>query len=221
MGDLRRHRVRSGPTLSGRIITWLLIGVAQPLRAQHYGFPTSSDDYAAYTTTAYFAQSHPKCPDCSGENACDWNCGCASYVGINGLPPHRGTDFAAPMGQDVTAAASGIVTRVSLGCPDTGACSTCGGSLGNHVVVNHPSGDQSVYAHLRQDSIAVATGERVTCGQKLALSGASGCVTGAHLHFEHREGGTTARDPFDGTCSDSVSRWSIQGGVFRPPIPTL
>ncbi|MHB9757501.1 M23 family metallopeptidase [Streptomyces sp. BYX5S] len=86
---------------------------------------------------------------------------------------HTGADFSVPTGTSVKAIADGTV--VSAGD---------GGAYGNEVVIEHADGHFSEYAHL--SSINVAQGAKVTAGQEIAKSGATGNVTGPHLHFEVR-----------------------------------
>ncbi|MFF3847252.1 M23 family metallopeptidase [Streptomyces sp. NPDC002328] len=86
---------------------------------------------------------------------------------------HTGQDFAVPTGTPVYSVGPGTV-RVT----------TCGDGFGRQVVVRHPDGYFTQYAHLSR--IDVRTGRRVAAGQRLGLSGATGNVTGPHLHFEVR-----------------------------------
>ncbi|MET9493747.1 LysM peptidoglycan-binding domain-containing M23 family metallopeptidase [Streptomyces sp. NPDC006552] len=86
---------------------------------------------------------------------------------------HTGTDFVVSTGTAVKAVGAGTV--VSAGWD---------GSYGNEVVIKHADGDYSQYAHL--SSIGVSAGQTVTAGQQIGLSGATGNVTGPHLHFEIR-----------------------------------
>ncbi|GAA2301752.1 LysM peptidoglycan-binding domain-containing M23 family metallopeptidase [Streptomyces kunmingensis] len=86
---------------------------------------------------------------------------------------HTGTDFVVSTGTTVKAVGDGTV--VSAGWD---------GSYGNEVVIKHADGDYSQYAHL--SSIGVSAGQTVTAGQQIGLSGATGNVTGPHLHFEIR-----------------------------------
>ncbi|MFJ4846847.1 MULTISPECIES: transglycosylase family protein [unclassified Streptomyces] len=86
---------------------------------------------------------------------------------------HTGVDFIASTGTKVKAIASGTV--VSAGW---------GGSYGNQVVIKHADGKYSQYAHM--SSLSVSAGQTVSEGQQLGLSGATGNVTGPHLHFEVR-----------------------------------
>jgi len=86
---------------------------------------------------------------------------------------HTGVDFDVPTGTGVKAIAAGTV--VSAGW---------GGSYGNQVVIKLADGYYAQYAHLSQ--ISVAVGQSVTAGQQIGLSGATGNVTGPHLHVEIR-----------------------------------
>ncbi|WP_340377521.1 M23 family metallopeptidase [Streptomyces sp. SS7] len=86
---------------------------------------------------------------------------------------HTGQDFAVPTDTPV----------YSVG-PGTVQATTCGDGFGNQVVVRHPGGVFTQYAHLSR--IDVRLGDRVFPGTRLGLSGATGNVTGPHLHFEVR-----------------------------------
>ena len=84
---------------------------------------------------------------------------------------HRGIDLAVPAGTQVLAPWSGRV--VSVGSQ---------AGYGNYVVVEHPEGFQTLYAHL--GSASVRKGDSVTAGEALGTVGSSGRSTGPHLHFE-------------------------------------
>ena len=92
---------------------------------------------------------------------------------------HLGVDIAAAVGTPIYAAQGGTVTFVQ----QWDGSSTWGMmSYGNCIDITHPSGLVTRYAHLSQ--INVTEGQTVTQGQVIALMGASGNVTGPHLHFE-------------------------------------
>ncbi len=57
-------------------------------------------------------------------------------------------------------------------------------SYGWHVVIDHPNGRSTLYAHLSR--IAASIGERVVRGEFIGEVGETGNATGAHLHFEIR-----------------------------------
>ncbi|MFF8880298.1 M23 family metallopeptidase [Streptomyces flaveolus] len=86
---------------------------------------------------------------------------------------HTGTDFVVPTGTSLKAVGAGTV--VSAGW---------GGAYGNQVVIKLADGYYAQYAHL--SSLSVSAGQSVTAGQQIGLSGATGNVTGPHLHFEIR-----------------------------------
>jgi len=89
---------------------------------------------------------------------------------------HTGVDIIASPGTPVMAAAGGVVSTVAF-VPE----------YGNIVDVDHDNGLTSRYAHLSKSLVKV--GDVVMKGQKIALVGATGRVTGPHLHFEVREKG--------------------------------
>lgn len=91
---------------------------------------------------------------------------------VTGLTaPHNGTDFATPVGTSVLAVGDGVVkiTRNHM-------------YAGKYVVIRHDSTYTTRYLHLSQ--ILVHEGQYVSRGQRIALSGGTGRVTGPHLHYE-------------------------------------
>ncbi len=105
----------------------------------------------------------------------------SSYGGryLNGsYDYHLGVDLRAASGTNVYAADGGKVTYAGYM-----------GSYGYLVKILHDNGDYTYYAHLSK--INVSSGSRVYKGQVIAKSGATGNVTGAHLHFELRKNGST------------------------------
>ncbi|MEU6661690.1 peptidoglycan DD-metalloendopeptidase family protein [Streptomyces sp. NPDC046821] len=86
---------------------------------------------------------------------------------------HTGQDFAVPIGTPVRVVGAGKVVKVS-----------CGGAFGIEIVVSHPGGYYTQYAHLA--AVLVDQGETVRAGQWIGQSGTSGNSTGPHVHFEVR-----------------------------------
>ncbi|WP_328300132.1 M23 family metallopeptidase [Streptomyces sp. NBC_00435] len=91
---------------------------------------------------------------------------------------HSGQDFAVPVGTGVDAVSAGTVVKAG---PNGGGD---GPAYGNAVVIKHANNTYSQYAHLSR--IQVKIGQKVSKGQRIALSGNTGNSSGPHLHFEIR-----------------------------------
>ncbi|MBT2385633.1 M23 family metallopeptidase [Streptomyces sp. ISL-11] len=107
-----------------------------------------------------------------------------SYKASSGLwssGSHTGVDFHAESGTSVHAVGAGTVVEAGWG-----------GAYGNNVVIQHNDGTYTQYGHL--SSIGVTAGQTVTAGQEIGISGATGNVTGPHLHFEARTGPSYGSD---------------------------
>ena len=89
---------------------------------------------------------------------------------------HTGDDYAEPSGTPIRATADGTVTFVAWG-----------GAYGNLTKISHGGGIETWYAH--QTSQSVRVGQKVTAGQRIGTVGATGNVTGPHLHLEVRRNG--------------------------------
>ncbi|MGW4754275.1 aggregation-promoting factor C-terminal-like domain-containing protein [Streptomyces chartreusis] len=115
---------------------------------------------------------------------------------------HTGLDFPAAVGTAVKAVADGTVSQVASGGP-----------YGNHVMINHGGGLQSLYAHMSR--IMTKLHAHVNAGQQIGKVGATGNVTGPHLHLEARRNGR-AIDPmpflqskgFVGTAVGSAQKYA-------------
>lgn len=104
-------------------------------------------------------------------------------TGVNKL--HAGTDFAAPGGTPIYAAASGYVQVAGWSS----------GGYGNYVIIYHgkmSDGNQysTLYGHMR--SVATSAGKYVQQGEAIGYVGSTGNSTGNHLHLEVWKGGSKA-----------------------------
>lgn len=106
--------------------------------------------------------------------------GCSTY--------HTAIDFDPGAGAAIYAIADGVV-REHVDGP---------GAWGNYVIIDHQINGQTVtssYAHMQRGSSSLVAGQTVKVGDLVGLVGATGQVTGAHLHFELEVGGELM-DPF-------------------------
>ncbi len=99
-----------------------------------------------------------------------------------GIHGYNGVDIAAPSGTPIFASASGEVIISRSG--------SWNGGYGNYVVIKHPNGTQTLYAHNKTNLVSV--GDMVKQGDIIGYVGATGKATGNHLHFEVRG----AKNPF-------------------------
>jgi murein DD-endopeptidase MepM/ murein hydrolase activator NlpD len=90
---------------------------------------------------------------------------------------HTGDDYASPTGTKVVAVLDGTIAWSN----------DAGGAYGKWIGLRATTGRDYIYCHLSKRS--VSAGATVTAGQKLGEVGATGNVTGPHLHFEDRPKG--------------------------------
>lgn len=127
-----------------------------------------------------------------------------------GNPFHTGTDYAAPDGTPILAAADGIVTVAEFSQ-----------DWGGLIVIEHTIQGQvaTAYVHMWQHGIHVTPGQQVTAGQHIGDVGSSGMSTGPHLHFEVRPGGSfeAAIDAEPWLAASGAIDLGTPGG--EPPAP--
>lgn len=93
--------------------------------------------------------------------------------------PHTGIDIAIASGTPIVAAESGTVIRASWY-----------GGYGNCVEIKHEDGSMTLYGHMSE--INVQKGDSVLRGQQIGRVGSTGRSTGAHVHFEYYEPGSSS-----------------------------
>lgn len=108
---------------------------------------------------------------------------------FSGHSPANSVDFqkSGITGMPVLASAGGTVSRVDNEGDD---------SYGRWIEIDHGGGFTTRYAHLSAQQ--VSQGQRVSLGQQIGKAGATGGVSGPHLHYEQRQGGTTRKAVLDG-----------------------
>lgn len=116
---------------------------------------------------------------------------------------HTGIDYALPANTPVLASESGTV--VFSGWDNTG--------YGNCVIILHPDGDATLYAHLNK--VMAFKGNCVQKSQIIGYSGSTGNSTGPHLHFEARHTWNNYKDHFDPNTLPLHT--SIENVVLPPP----
>lgn len=90
---------------------------------------------------------------------------------------HAGLDFAAPQGTPIYATADGVVS----------VAGNKGNGYGNHVIINHGYGYQTLYGHMVK--VKSNSGQKVSRGEVIGWVGSTGKSTGPHCHYEvHKNG---------------------------------
>ncbi len=92
---------------------------------------------------------------------------------VYGTPKmHKGLDFTAPQGTPIYATGNGIVK----------VAGSTGNGFGNHVVINHGYGYETLYGHMYR--IKARQGQRIKRGEVIGWVGSTGKSTGPHCHYE-------------------------------------
>lgn len=124
---------------------------------------------------------------------------------------HNGLDLAIDAGTPVAAAGEGTVLRAWNDTKNGG---------GNSVLIRHPDGSVTGYAHLA--SFNVARGDTVSAGQPIGAVGTTGRSTGPHLHFTYRDPSGKRVNPSAlqfGQPGQSPQMAAAGPGNTRAPVP--
>ena len=92
------------------------------------------------------------------------------------LRPHQGTDFGAPRGNKIYAAADGVISRRAFDKR----------GFGNYLMIKHDDTRTTLYGHMSRIADGMKVGTPVKRGQVIGYVGATGLATGPHLHYELR-----------------------------------
>ncbi|MBI4085528.1 MAG: M23 family metallopeptidase [Candidatus Liptonbacteria bacterium] len=90
------------------------------------------------------------------------------------LHSHNAVDIANACGTPIRAAAEGLIDDISLDERGTG--------YGHYVMISHPAGIKTRYAHMNK--IFISVGQYVKKGEQIGTMGRTGDATGCHVHFE-------------------------------------
>jgi len=99
--------------------------------------------------------------------------------------------------QDILAPSAGVVVAAVDGIPDNEPVGVVNEAqpAGNTVTIQHPNGEFSTIAHLKNGSVKVKVGDTVTAGQLIGTCGNSGNSTEPHIHFQ----ASVQSDAFNGS----------------------
>lgn len=111
---------------------------------------------------------------------------------IYSMPDQSGINILNRLNTPIKAAAAGKVLKAEYNT-----------SLGNHVVLAHEDGYETVYSHL--EKMEVAAGDAVTQGQIIGLLGSTGKSTGPHLNFRILVNGTPV-DPMELLITETTKK---------------
>jgi murein DD-endopeptidase MepM/ murein hydrolase activator NlpD len=109
---------------------------------------------------------------------------------------HMGIDYAAPIGTPVFSVANGKIVHLGFS-----------GAFGNLIVLEHPGGYHTYYAHLSNYNNELELGNEVRRGFEIGYVGSTGRSTGPHLHFELRKDGIYV-DPYG--SKTQLDLWSMR-----------
>ena len=97
---------------------------------------------------------------------------------LHKIRAHKGVDYGSPSGTPIRATANGVVKFAGTKS-----------AYGKTVILKHGTDIRTLYAHMSRISDKVANGKRVKQGDVIGYVGATGRVTGAHLHYEFQKNG--------------------------------
>lgn len=120
-----------------------------------------------------------------------------------------GIDINVPTGTKVFASADGHV-ELADGNPKQ--------NLGCHIIIRHKDHKETLYCHLSK--VMLRNGQHVTAGELIGLSGATGDVTGAHLHFSISRGGKYL-DPAAILKKEAKERKAEKAAAAEIPVPVV
>ncbi|MEE4175042.1 MAG: peptidoglycan DD-metalloendopeptidase family protein [Xanthomonadales bacterium] len=130
------------------------------------------------------------------------------------IKPHNGIDYVAPVGTPILAAGAGRVIKSGYDKYN-----------GHHVFIQHPGSIVTKYLHFKERR--VKKGQSVKQGQVIGTLGATGMVTGAHLHYEfvvngvHRNPRTVPLPKADPLTGDALASFQAAAAPWQTRLGRL
>ena len=116
---------------------------------------------------------------------------------------HKGTDFAAPTGTPIYAAADGKIDFLGRN-----------GGYGKHIRIVHDKSTRTSYSHMSRYAKGLKKGSKVEAGQVIGYVGSTGRSTGPHLHFEVHKNGK-AVDPLKSALMRPTKLKGVELAQFK------
>jgi murein DD-endopeptidase MepM/ murein hydrolase activator NlpD len=164
-------------------------GTQGSLRNPHKSAQANTVRLASLDVFALLVEAAPSCEGSPLDSPFDSLVG--EPTGRFNPPSHYGVDYGVPIGTDIHPVAPGRVTKIGFDLrnlpkpnPRTGLSVR---GWGRYVVITHPDGSQTLYAHMIPDSTSqlVEGVTEVSTTDIIGKAGVSGGVTGPHLHLEY------------------------------------
>lgn len=164
----------SGSSTKRNVLHYATLNLGNKTKT-YYRFTTPDDGVTAYyDETGQSANKFLMRTPVSGARMTS-NYGLRKHPLLGYTRMHSGVDFGLPAGSPIKAAGNGVVSQAGSA-----------GAYGIAVRIKHQKGYETLYAHMSRLASGIKPGIEVNQGQIIGYVGATGRVTGPHLHYEIR-----------------------------------
>jgi murein DD-endopeptidase MepM/ murein hydrolase activator NlpD len=164
----------SGSSTKRNVLHYATLNLSNKTKT-YYRFTTPDDGVTAYyDETGQSANKFLMRTPVSGARMTS-NYGLRKHPLLGYTRMHSGVDFGLPTGSPIKAAGNGVVSQAGRA-----------GAYGITVRIKHQKGYETLYAHMSRMAEGIKPGTQVNQGQIIGYVGATGRVTGPHLHYEIR-----------------------------------
>jgi murein DD-endopeptidase MepM/ murein hydrolase activator NlpD len=167
-----RYYDEDGRTIRTGDVYYIALETRRGPRAYYFFQAPDDKDGAWYDKQGHSAQKSLMKTPIDGARLSS-NFGMRTHPVLGYSMMHRGVDFAAGTGTPIRAAGDGTVVRAGGF-----------GTYGNYIRLHHLNGYDTAYAHMSRFAPGMRAGMKVRQGQVIGYVGATGRVTGPHLHYE-------------------------------------